>query len=105
MIRALEEDHTVRTVMQRGIAIVGVVEAGKIFGDADRVHTGGDVFQDARIPHTLLAFAVRSIVIEVGKLPHQRALSDTRTTDDGDSHPGILAFVCVVCAFCGLIYE
>ena len=88
--RALEKDHAVRAVVQRGVAIVGVVEAREVFGDADRVDAGGDVFEDARIPDALLALAVRAVVIQVGELADERALSDTGTADDGYAHAAIL---------------
>ena len=88
--RALEEDHAVRAVVQRGVAIVGVVEAGEVFGDADRVDAGGDVLEDARIPHALLALAVGAVVIEVGELADERALADTGSADDRYAHTAIL---------------
>ena len=88
--RAFEEDHLVRAVVQRGVAIVGVVEAREVFGDADGVDAGGDVFEDARIPDALLALAVRSVVIQVGQLADERALPDTRAADDGYAHLAIL---------------
>jgi hypothetical protein len=41
--------------------------------DANRIHAGGDVLEDARMPHALLAFTVRSVVIQVGQLADERA--------------------------------
>ena len=77
-------------IVQRGVAIVGVVEAGEVLGDAHGIDARRDVLEDARIPHALLALAVDAVVIEVGKLADERALPDTRSADDGYAHTAIL---------------
>jgi hypothetical protein len=84
--RALEEDHLIRRVVPRGVAIVGVVKAREILRDADRIDAGGDILEYPRIPHALLALAVRSVVVQVGKLPHQRALAHAGPADNCHSH-------------------
>lgn len=45
-------------VVACGVTIVGVVEAGEIGRDTDRIPSGGDVVEDARIPDAFLAFTV-----------------------------------------------
>ena len=72
--RALEENHLVRSVVLGGVAVVGVVQSREVFGDAHRIHAGGDVLEHALIPDALLALAVGSVVIEVRELAHQRVL-------------------------------
>src|SRR3954468_16358860 len=84
--RALEKNHLAVAIVVRGGAIVGVVETPEIGGDADRVTAGLDVLEHARIPDTLLPFAVGSVVIEVAKLADQRALADSRAANDRHAH-------------------
>ncbi len=45
-------------VVACGVTIVGVVEAGEIGRDADRIPSSGDVVEDARIPDAFFTFAV-----------------------------------------------
>ncbi len=84
--RPLEEDHPVGPVVLGRVAVVRVVDAGEILGDAHRVPAGGDVFEHAAVPHALLALSVGAVVIEVAKLANQRALADSGASDDGDTH-------------------
>ena len=74
-----------RSLLRR-VAIVGVVEPAEVGGDADRIATGIDVLEHARIPDAFFALAVGSVVIEVAELPEQRALADARPADDRHAH-------------------
>ena len=85
----LEEDHLARAVVVGGIAVVRVVEAAEIRGDADRIASGVDVLEDARIPDAFLALAVRSVVVEIAELAEQRALADARAADNRDAHQSV----------------
>ena len=84
--RALEEDDAIGAIVLGGIAVIGVVDAREVLGDADGVSARGDVFEHARGPHAFFAFAVRTVVIEVAELPDQRALADARPADNGHPH-------------------
>ena len=84
--RALEKDHAVWAVVQRRVPVIRVVEAGEVFGDTHGVDAGGDVFENSGVPDSLLAFAVRSVVIEVCKLADERAFTNARSADNGHAH-------------------
>src|SRR5215203_1096114 len=88
--RTFEKHHLIGRVMARGVTVIRVVEASEVFGNADRVDAGGDVLEDAGMPHALLAFAVCAVVVQVGQLANERALADTGTTHDGYAHVPIL---------------
>ena len=84
--RAFEEDHFAGAIAVGGIAIVRVVEAGEVGGDADGVPARVDVFEDPRIPDAFFALSVRRVVIQVSELPDERALADARPADDRHAH-------------------
>ena len=71
--RAFEEDHAVRPVVFRGVAIVRVVEGCEILGDAHRVSPRVDVLEHSGIPDALFTFAVGAMVVEVAELTQERA--------------------------------
>src|SRR5439155_10903534 len=83
---AFEEDHFAGPVVCRGVAIVRVIDPSEVHRDPNRVAPRRDVFEHPGIPDAFLAFPVRPVVVQVAELPDERALSNSRSADDRDTH-------------------
>src|SRR5205085_2991148 len=80
------ENNLVGAIVRRGVAIVGVVERAEVRRDADGITLSFDVLEHARIPHSLFTLSIGTVVIEIAELPDERALADSRPTDDRNAH-------------------
>src|SRR5712691_5617431 len=84
--RAFEEDHLAGPVVLQGVTVVRVVEPAEVGGDANRVAARRDVFEHLGIPDAFLALPVRPVVVQVAELPDERAVSNSWSADDRDTH-------------------
>ncbi len=78
--RAFEEDHLVRRVVTGGIAVVGIVDPGEVIRDADRDFLPSAMSLRTRGCQTPFSPSPSgTVVIEIGELPHERALANARS--------------------------